>query len=118
MNNTKLRFKGFSFTANPTTLTIKQERNVALHNSPLSTCIVQDLGLKARVITGEGKLFGADVNRQFQRLYEAFSSNGAGILCIPDMKPINAVFVQVSVTAKPTPNLLSYKFQFVEVDSK
>lgn len=115
MNDTKVRFKGFEFSCNPRTLSIKQERNIVQFNSPITTCVVQDLGIKATVITGDGELFGKNVLDQFDKLSQTFKQLGVGILYIPGMKPINSSFCSLTITAKPSPDLLYYSFKFMEV---
>lgn len=115
MTKEKLRFKGFSFDYNPNTITVKHERAVAVHCSPLCTSVVQDLGQKPIVVTGEGELFGEDVISQFERLSNSFRSLGEGILCVPDMLPIKACFCELTIIRKPTANLLHYRFKFMEV---
>lgn len=114
INTSKLRFKGFEFNYNPHTFTISGRRNIVEFLSPVSGSIVQDLGASARTITGEGVLLGADCNKQYEQLFATFLQEQSGLLQIPDMKPFYAFFASLSVTAKPTPNLLYYSFKFIE----
>lgn len=115
MNREKLRFKGYSFNYNPNTITVKQERRVVVHCSPLCKSIVQDVGVMPLVVTGEGELFGENVMLQFERLSATFASLNEGLLCLPDMAPFTACFCDLTVVRKPTPNLLKYSFRFMEV---
>lgn len=110
----KLRFKGFEFTYNPHTFTITGQRNIVEFLSPISGSIVQDLGASARTVTGEGVLLGMDCNTQYEQLHSMLLQEQSGLLQIPDMKPFYTYFASLSVTAKPTPNLLYYSFKFVE----
>lgn len=110
-----LQFKNFEFPYNPSTLTINHQRNIIEFNSPLSTSIVQDLGHKSRVILGEGHFTGNNVTELYNHLLNTFNDKQVGLLHLPNMYPIRASFCSLSITAKPTPNLLYYSFKFMEV---
>jgi len=114
INTTKVIFKNYEFFYNPRTFTIKRERNIVEFISPVAGSIVQDLGLGARVVTGEGELVGNDIENQYEKLNELFLSQHNGLLHIPKYKPFYAYFASLSVTAKPAPNLLTYSFKFIE----
>ncbi len=114
MSATKLRFKGFEFDYNPRTFTIKHNRNVIEFLSPLSGSLVQDLGEHACVVTGEGEFFGENAMTQYEKLYRILSVSASGLLHIPNYKPFYATLTSLSITAKPMPNVLQYKFRFIE----
>lgn len=115
MATTKLRFQRYEFPCNPRTLSIKHERNLVQFCSPFAPTIVQDLGIKATIITGEGELYGDDVMGEYERMLTAFSDKNSGLLSIPGVKPIMASFNSLTITARPAPNLLYYSFKFTEV---
>lgn len=113
-NELKLRFKGYELAYNPNSFDVKKERNIVQINSPLSGSIVQDLGFNPAVITGEGNLFGADAKKQYDEIYSLLLKNKSGLLHIPGIKPFFAYFVSINTTHNAGPNLINYKFKFVE----
>lgn len=114
MKTTKLRFKGFEFQYNPRTFSIEHKKNIVEFSSPLCGSSIQDLGELACIVTGEGEFVGENAISQYEKLYSKLSDNSVGILHIPGYKPFFACLTSFTITAKPLPNVLQYKFRFVE----
>lgn len=115
MKESKLRFKGYEFNYNPHTLSISHMRNVASFSSPLCPLVVQDLGIKSTIVSGEGVLVGENCIKQYESIAALMETDATGRLQIPNFKPMMAVFSALSITAKPIRNALFYKFEFVMI---
>ena len=118
MKNSVIRYKGYSFEHNPETLRISTVKSVAEQDVILGRSIVREFGEKNRIITGEGKIVGEDCMYQFLRLYKVKEERGSGVLSIPSVKPFFAFFRSLEFLAEPAPNLITYRFVFVEEGGK
>jgi len=114
----KIRYKGYSWVHNPKTLKITKEQLLRENQVPFGNTDIQDLGGKSRVIKGTGQLCGEDCLVQFQRLLELQSGEGSGILSLPDTKPFYAFFKSIELACDPTPDVVTYNFEFIEDTSK
>lgn len=114
MSNSMIRFKGFEFEHNPETLKITTENNVRYQRIVNGKDIVSQYGRSPRVITGEGSIIGADCMYKFLRLFRVKEQSGSGVLSVPFTKPIMAYFKKLDFLAEPTPELITYRFEFVE----
>ena len=112
--NSMIRFKEFAFEHNPETLKITTSKNIINRNVIGSKSAVFETGDNSRVITGEGKIHGQNCIYKFLKLFRLKEERGSGILSLPDMKPFYAFFSSLEFSADPTPELISYKFTFIE----
>lgn len=110
-----MRFKGFSWHHNPREITFECGRKVNEHKSPYGKAYIQDTGRKNMVVKGVGELYGTDCMEQFDRLLQLFKSGGQGVLAIPKLTPIYAVFESIKIMGEPKPDVLTYSFVFREV---
>ena len=110
----KIRFKGYSWVHNPKILKISKEQNLREHHIPFGKSALQDLGGKARIISGTGQLIGEDCIDQYNQLVALHSKEGSGILSLPDTKPYYAFFKSIELACDPTPQVVTYNFVFVE----
>ena len=60
-------------------------------------------------------IYGADCTEQFKRLFELFKSGGSGVLAIPKLGTVHAVFESLKIKGIPKPDVLTYSFVFREV---
>ena len=110
-----MRFKGVEWHHNPREITFTFDKTVTETPSPFGKAAVQNLGRKNRLIQGEGELYGADCTRQFRRLLELFKSGGSGVLAIPKLGTVHAVFERLTLKGMPKSDVLTYGFLFREV---
>lgn len=110
-----MRFKGVSWHHNPKEITFECNKAVTELKAPYGISYIQDMGRKNMVIKGVGELYGTDCLEQFDRLLSLFRKGGQGILSIPKITPIYAVFESIKIIGEPTPDMLKYSFVFREV---
>lgn len=110
-----MRFKGFSWHHNPREITFECGRKVNEHKSPFGKAYIQDTGRKNMIVKGVGELYGTDCMEQFDRLLQLFKSGGQGVLAIPKLTPIYAIFESIKILGEPKPDVLTYSFVFREV---
>ena len=117
MELTPMRYKTFVWPHNPHTYSISFQRQVADHKVPFGRYCLQDLGLTARVLEGEGVFAGADAYDRFKVLATLFYQEGPGLLIHPVWQTSNAYFTELSLTQKPLPDYVAYRFAFREAYS-
>ncbi len=110
-----MRFKGFSWHHNPREITFECGKKVNEHKSPFGKAYIQDTGRKNMIVKGVGELYGTDCMEQFDRLLQLFKSGGQGVLAIPKLTPIYAIFESIKILGEPKPDVLTYSFVFREV---
>lgn len=113
----KLRYKGYLWQYNPKELSVITEKKLHEQLVPDNKPIIQNFGNKSRIIRGTGCLCGEDCFKQYNRILE-LQKNGSGILSLPNTNPFYAFLKVVELACDPTPDLISYKFEFVEDLSK
>lgn len=114
MTNAMIRFRDYEFEHNPETLRITSENNVVSCDSLYGKADVYGFGSRPRIVTGEGSIVGENCIYKFLRLFSVKQQNGSGILSLPSVKPFKAFFKSLEFAAEPTPELVTYKFVFVE----
>lgn len=113
-----MRFKGVSWHHNPREINFACEKQLNELKSPYGRSVLQNTGRKCMVISGEGELYGEDCMQQFDRLLQLFKSGGSGVLAIPRLSPVYAVFESVKINGVPKPDVLCYSFVFREIPQK
>lgn len=109
-----MRYKGHTWLHNPKEISVTSEKTAVELQLPYHDAVLQDHGRKNRVIQGVGDLYGNDCIQQYEALWSLYCQQGPGLLSIPDLQPMNATFAQLKIEAAPTPELLTYSFQFRE----
>lgn len=114
MRLTPMRFKNYTWPYNPETYAVEFERRVAAHKAPFGRYVLQDLGVTARVLRGEGTFVGEGAYDAFTRLAAVFEEPGPGLLVHPVWPASRAYFVSLQVTETPLPDYVRYRFEFWE----
>ncbi len=114
MNLAVMRYKGTSWEHNPQSLKISSRRSLNEQGVAGGSSVVRDFGERARVITGSGQIAGEDCIDKFNKLLALQNQSNSGILSLPDVAPFYAFFKSVELSCDPTPDLITYKFEFVE----
>ncbi|MGN1138173.1 MAG: LysM peptidoglycan-binding domain-containing protein [Ruminococcus sp.] len=118
MTVSNMRYKGYSFKHNPENLKVTKENNIQQQIIPKGNNVIQDMGTKARVVTGTGKLFGDDCLSQYYELVDIQKQGDSGVLSLPDTMPFYAYFKKIELVCEPTDKLVTYSFEFVEDTAK
>ena len=118
MTLAQMRFAGFTWFHNPKEIRIIDEKSVGQHLSPDCRCSSRSFGRKCRVIYGTGELYGEDCLKQYRKLYELYCQNKPGILSIPQLPPLYAVFEELVFEEGTVPDVVTYKFKFRECEAK
>lgn len=113
-----MRFKGVEWRHNPKEIVFECDKNIKELSSPNGTSYIQNMGRKNMTICGTGELYGSDCLEQFDRLLSLFKQGGQGVLAIPKITPVFAVFESLKIKGMPKPDLLEYCFVFREVMEK
>ena len=110
-----MRFNGVEWHHNPKEIVFECDKTVKELCSAGSTAYIQDFGRKNMIVSGTGELYGEDCLEQFDRLLTLFKKGGRGVLVIPKITPIFAVFESLKIKGEPKPDMLEYSFVFREV---
>lgn len=118
MTLTSMSFDGYSWEFNCRCLTFSHAGNVSIPRYPYGGYILQDFGRQNCVITGSGYFVGENCIDMYNRLRDKFNQSGVGVLTLPGFPPINAFFNRLVLKGEPKPDILSYEFEFIEVDDR
>lgn len=113
-----MKFKGVSWRHNPREIKFECEKSVNELKAPFEKSYIQNMGRKNMIISGTGELYGSDCMQQFNELLALFKEGGCGVLSIPHMPGIFAVFESIKICGEPKPDILEYSFVFREVMEK
>ncbi len=114
MKTAKIRYKGYEWEHNPETLNVEKEDNVNEQDLPCENSIARHYSSKCRKVSGKGKLVGEDCLRKFNELVKLQSEAKSGILSLPNIKPFYAYFKKIELICEPSPQVITYRFEFVE----
>lgn len=111
---TPMRYKQYVWPHNPEVYEVERRRRLAVHPVPFGGCVVQDMGSSCRVLRGRGAFAGPEAYEQFRRLAAVFQEGGPGLLVHPVWQTERAWFASLTVEEEPTPDYVSYRFEFWE----
>lgn len=109
-----MQFKSFVWPHNPQVYSIEYQRAVARHKLPFGRYHVQNLGLKGRVLRGEGEFIGASAYNDFKRLAGLFYEETPGVLIHPVWQGSRAYFLELELRQEPRADYVRYRFAFLE----
>lgn len=110
-----MRFKGVQWHHNPREISFECDKTINELKSPYGNSYIQNTGRKNMKVKGTGELYGLDCLEQFDRLLGLFKQGGQGVLAIPHITPIFAVFESIKLVGTPKSDVLTYSFVFREV---
>ena len=114
MELTTMRYKGYVWPHNPATYSIDFARDVAALKAAGGGCCLQDMGMRYRVMRGEGEFVGEGAYDEFKRLATVFYEGGAGQLIHPVWQTANAYFTALRLVQRPLVDYVQYSFEFRE----
>ncbi|MBQ3497418.1 MAG: DNA circularization N-terminal domain-containing protein, partial [Oscillospiraceae bacterium] len=109
-----MRYKGYVWPHNPATYSIDFARDVAALKAAGGGCCLQDMGMRYRVMRGEGEFVGEGAYDEFKRLATVFYEGGAGQLIHPVWQTANAYFTALRLVQRPLVDYVQYSFEFRE----
>lgn len=114
-NLTKIKYKSFTFPHNPETTSFRCDRSFIKHKYPnLSGNELEDFGVDAIVITGNGYFFGKNAYKQFRSLYKVFKSKGVGTFRHPIFTAVTrGLMVNLEGTVSPGGTAIKYSFEII-----
>lgn len=118
MQYIKMSYKGFSFDANPSSLTARYSKNVSKKRIPFSASASQEVGPSEAVISGEGSFVGAGAMKRAHELLRIYNKKGSDYLFCPHALPIKAYFSELDISYSSAENKVSYCFTFVQDSSE
>lgn len=110
----QMKYGSITFPYNPETLKIVRSREISERFSPLCGSIVQDYGVKAARVTGEGIFLGENTAKYMSALKKAFELGGANMLVMED-EQFQACFSELTFERNAAESGVRYSFCFVEV---
>ncbi len=111
---TPMRFKTFTWPHNPESYHIEFQRVMSAHKVPFGTYHLQGMGLRHRVMTGQGVFYGEAAYDTFKKLATLFYENTPGALTHPVWKSASVWLTQLSLTQEPEADFVRYAFTFWE----
>lgn len=109
-----MEFAGFRWHQNPAALSVSHARQVQEKMVPYGGEILQDMGRRSIVVTGEGVLKGSRAALQFETLRKFYEAGTVDVLKIMGLPPIMAKLTKLELTGKFNPDKLGYRFTFCE----
>lgn len=110
----RMRFKGYSWEHNPKALKLTSTEQLSEQVVPQGKFRIQDFGARSRVVSGTAQLYGDDCLQQYHLLQKLQNQSTSGVLSVPDMQPFYAYFKSIELACDPTPDLVTYNFEFIE----
>ena len=114
MKNAKMRFCGYAFEHNPSTLRIADTARLRSLLTPGAAPDSVTMGRGLRIVKGEGELAGSDCLIRYERLRALCESGEKGILALPGIKAMTAYLSELSLIAEPIEDVIGYRFTFTE----
>ena len=110
----KMQFAEFIWPQNPASLSVSHARQMQAYAVPYGGELLQDMGKRNIVITGEGVLKGCRAAAQFAELKALQDSAAVDMLCISGLPPIMARLTELELVGKFNPDKIGYRFTFQE----
>ncbi|MEG1073094.1 MAG: LysM peptidoglycan-binding domain-containing protein [Oscillospiraceae bacterium] len=109
-----MRFRDFIWPNNPRTYSIEFQREIVPRKLAQGTYYLQNMGLRNRIMQGEGEFFGPRAYSDFKRLSCLFYEDKPGVLVHPEWMATNVYFVRLSLLQEPREDYVRYSFTFWE----
>ena len=114
MKLSSMRFKDYVWPHNPATYSIDFARDIAALKAAGGGCCLQDMGMRYRVMRGEGEFVGEGAYAEFKKLATVFYDSTPGVLMHPLWDTARAYFVSLKLKQEPREDYVSYSFEFWE----
>ncbi len=112
----KLAFKDFIWPENPEAITLRYLRRPQYEKDANGNPVYLGLSLARRQVSGHGVFLGPLAYDNFAELEARILDPNAGFLRLPQGDSIQAYFTELKLEQDPRPELISYRFTFLETD--
>lgn len=109
-----MRFKGNIWQYNPQTIRLLSHKEIVENKIPYSDSILHNFGRIARIVKGEGCIYGDDCFARFDSMWKLYLKNTSGVLSVPEFVTMKAVFSSLEIVGEATDKLIGYTFTFIE----
>lgn len=113
-----MSFKSFTWPSDPKKLNITLSKNLKTDFLTNDDYYINRENNQSysniKIIEGYGDFLGPHRHKYFSQLSKLFVDSSPGKLIISSHDPINALFSEFSITDYSNPNVLSYRFKFIE----
>lgn len=108
-------YKDFIFPFNPAKTSYKADRSYIKHKYPeLEGTELEDLGVNACVISGEGEFFGKDAYRNWRKLLKEYKKKDVGSISHPIFTDVTrGLMVSLTANVEGRQDYISYTFEIV-----
>lgn len=113
-----MRFRDFTWRANPVSLRVENSREVLETKIPFGESQAQELGRQRRKVFGEGYFSGEGCMEDWNSLQQTFSQKGPGILQLPGVEPFWALMDSLELIGAQGKDLVRYAFSFTEWEAQ
>ena len=113
-----MKCKTFTGPNDPRTCRLQASRATALHKYPGGTYRLEDLGVKQRILTGEGEFFGNMAYTDMDQLIRVYEEPGEGLLIHPLIRLRKMMFTELEILEEPRAWYVAYRFTFTECDTE
>lgn len=113
-----MKFKTFTWPNDPRTCRLQAQRATSLHKYPGGSYRLEDLGVKGRVLTGEGEFFGNMAYSYMDQLIRVYEEPGEGVLIHPLILLRKMMFTELEILEEPRAWYVAYRFTFTECDTE
>lgn len=110
----KMRYKGFTFPVNPSSIKAELSKTISASTIPFSFSKTQEVGFSPSVISASGSFTGNTAQENARTLLRIFKDRGSAYLFIPGIEPLKAYFKNLSISFNAEKNSADYSLIFVE----
>lgn len=109
-----MRYKNFTFPHDPEKLEVTVKNQLGVAHCPGYGPVIQELGVRQRVISGEGAFFGPQAQDLYRQLESLFFQQTPGPLSIPGHSAVTAHFSSLRWLGQGDGQIIRYSFEFIE----
>lgn len=114
MNLNNMSYKQFVWPNNPSQLSFAFAQVQRQGVLPGQGSFVEQVATNAHVIKGKGTFYGKQAQGQMRVLEQLFEDKSAGVLFLPNRKPITAFFTNLTIESSALKDQVQYDFIFTQ----
>lgn len=114
MNLNKMSYKQFVWLNNPSQISFAFAQVQRQGILPGKGSFVEQVATGAHVVKGEGIFYGTQAQGQMRALEQLFEDKSAGMLFLPNRKPLRAFFTNLTIESSTQKDQVKYTFVFTQ----